>query len=61
MLQTDPLKSSCSQKQQYPEKTLRLKVLQKSSYLEKVAVPKVTLASTIVYNRFSKTFTILYE
>ena len=29
MLQIDPLKSSCSQKQQYSERTLRLKVLQK--------------------------------
>ena len=43
MLQIDPLKSSCSQKQHYPERTLRLKVLGKSSSLEKQAVPKVTL------------------
>ena len=61
MLQIDPLKSSCSQKQQYPERTLGIKVLQKSSSLEKVAVPKVTLASAIVYNCSSKTFTLLYE
>ena len=61
MLQIDPLKSSCSQKQQYPERTLGIKVLQKSSSLEKVAVPKVTLANAIVYNRSSKIFTILYE
>ena len=61
MLQIDPLKSSCSQKQQYPERTLGIKVLQKSSSLEKVAVPKVTLASAIVYNCSSKTFAILYE
>ena len=61
MLQIDPLKSSCSQKQQYPERTLRLKVLRKSSSLEKKAVPKVTLASAIVYNCSSKIFTILYE
>ena len=27
MLQIDPFKSSCSQKQKYPERTLRLKVL----------------------------------
>ena len=58
MLQIDSLKSSCSQKQQYPERTLRLKVLRKSSSLEKVAV---TLASAIVYNCSSKTFTKLYE
>ena len=45
MLQIDPVKSSCSQKQQYPERTLRLKVLRKSNSLEKVAIPKVTLAS----------------
>ena len=45
MLQIDPLKSTCSQKQQYPERTLRLKVLRKSSSLEKVAIPKVTFAS----------------
>ena len=45
MLQIDPFKSSCSQKQQYPERTLRLKVLRKSSSLEKVAIPKVTFAS----------------
>ena len=61
MLQIDPLKSSCSQKQQYPERTLRLKVLRKSSSLEKKAVPKVTLANAIVYNCSSKIFTILYE
>ena len=53
-LQMDSLKSSCSQKQQYPEKTLRLKALRKSSFLERVAVPKVTLASAIVYNCSSK-------
>ena len=34
ILQIDPLNSSCSQKQQYPERTLRLKVLRKSSSLE---------------------------
>ena len=45
MLQIDPLKRSCSQKQQYPERTLRLKVHRKSSSFEKVAIPKVTLAS----------------
>ena len=61
MLQIDPLKSSSSQKQKYPGRTLRLKVLQKSSSLEKVAVPKVTLANAIVYNRSSKIFTIRYE
>ena len=61
MLQIGHLKSSCSQKQQYPERTLMLKVLLKSSSLEKVAVPKVTLASAIVYNCSSKIFTILYE
>ena len=61
MLQIDPLKSSCSQKQHNPEITLRLKALGKSSSLEKVAVPKVTLASAIVYNCSSKIFTILYE
>ena len=61
MLQIDPLKSSYSQKQQYPEGTLRLKVLRKISSLEKVAVPKVTRLSSIVYNCSSKIFTILYE
>ena len=45
ILQTDLLKSSCSQKQQYPERTLRLKVLRRSSSLEEIAIPKVTLAS----------------
>ena len=44
MLQIDHLKSSCSQKQQYPERSLSLKVLRKSCSLEKVAIPKVTLA-----------------
>ena len=39
MLQIDPLKRSCSQKQHYPERTFRLKVLRKSRPLEKVAVP----------------------
>ena len=34
ILQIDPLNSSCSQKQHYPERTLRLKVLRKSSSLE---------------------------
>ena len=61
MLQIDLLKSSCSQKQQDPEGALRLKVLRKSSSLEKVAVLKVTLASAIVYNCSSKIFTMLYE
>ena len=61
MFQIDPFQSSCSQKQQYPERTLRLKVLRKSSSLEKVAVPKVTLTSAIVYNCSSKIFTIPYE
>ena len=61
MFQIDPLRSSCSQKQQYPERTLRLKVLRKSSSLEKVAVPKVTIASAIVYNCSSKISAILYE
>ena len=64
MLQKDPPESNCSQKQQYPKRTLKLKVLQKSSSLKKVAVlavPKVTLASAIVYNCSSKTFTLLYE
>ena len=61
MLQIDPFKSSCSQKQQYPERTLRLIVLRKSSSLEKVAIPKVTIASAIVYNCSSEIFTILYE
>ena len=50
MLQIDPLNSSCSQKQQYPERTLRLKVIRNSSSLEKAAVPKVTLASANIYN-----------
>ena len=36
---------SCSQKQQYLERTFRLKVVRMSSSLEKVAIPKVTLAS----------------
>ena len=61
MLQIDLLKSSCSQKQQYPERVLRLKVLRKSSSLEKLAVLKVILASAIVYNCSSKIFTMLYE
>ena len=56
MFQTDPLKSSYSQKQQYPERTLRLKVLRKSSSL---AIPKVTLASGNVCNCSPKKFTIL--
>ena len=45
MLQIDPLKGSCSQKWQYPERTLRLKVLRKNISFEKVAIPKVTFAS----------------
>ena len=59
MLQIDPLKSSCSQKQKYSERTLKLKVLQKSSSLEKVIVPKVTLRSENVFNCSSKKFTML--
>ena len=61
MLHIDPLESSCSQNQQYSGRTLRLNVLRKSSFLEKVAILKVTLASAIVYNCSSKVFTILYE
>ena len=42
MLQIHPLNSSCSQKQQYPERISRLKILRKSSSLEKAAIAKVT-------------------
>ena len=58
MLQIDPLNISCSQKLRYPERT---QVLRKSSSLEKVAVPKVTIANANVYNCSSKIFTILNE
>ena len=61
MIQIDPINSSCSQKQQYPKRTWRLKVLRKSSSLEKVAVSKVALASANVCNCSSKIFTIRYE
>ena len=61
MLQIDPISSSRSQKLQYPERKLRLYVLRKSSSLEKVDAPKVTLASANVYSRSSKRFTILTE
>ena len=61
MLQIDPLSSSCSQKLQYPERKLRLQVLQKSSSLEKVDTPKATLANANVYNRSSKKSTIVNE
>ena len=44
-----------------PERTLRLKVLRKSSSLEKKPVPKATLASAIVYNCSLKIFPIIYE
>ena len=44
MLRIDPLSKNC-QKQQYPKRTLSLKVLRKSSSLEKRAALKVTLAS----------------
>ena len=54
-------KSNCSQKQQYLERTLRLKALRKSSSLKKVAVPKVILANAIVYNCSSETLAILHE
>ena len=37
MFQIDPLKCRYSQKQQYPERTLRLKVHRESRFLEKVA------------------------
>ena len=59
MLQIDPLKNSCSQKLKHSERKLRLKVFQKSSSLEKEAVPKVALASANVYNCSAKKFTIL--
>ena len=55
------LKKICSQKLRYHERTLRLEVLRKSSSLEKVTVPKFTLANTNVYNCSSKIFTILNE
>ena len=59
MLQIDPVKSSCFQKQQYPEETFKVKVLRKSSSLEKVTVTKVTIA--IAYNCSSKISAMLYE
>ena len=58
---SNPLESSCSQKQQYYKRVLRLKVLRKSSPLERKAAPKVTIASAVVYNCLSETFTIIYE
>ena len=61
MLQIDPLKTICSERQQYPEGTLRLKVPRKSSSLKKVAVSKVTIASVIGYNCSSKISAILFE
>ena len=61
MLQIDPISISCSQKLQYSERKLRLQVLRKSSSLEKVDAPKVTLASANIYSRCSKKFTILNE
>ena len=61
MLQIDPISSSCSQKLQYPERKLRLLVIQKRSSLGKVDAPKVTLATANVYSRSSKKFTILNE
>ena len=60
ILQIDPLKTSCSQKKQKtPKELLTLKVLRKSSSLEKVAVAKATIASAIVYNCSSKISAIL--
>ena len=53
MLQIDSLKSSCSQKQQFLERTLKLKVLRKSNSLEKVAIWKVTLASATLKQKFA--------
>ena len=61
MLQIDPLSSSSSQKLQYPERKLKLQVLQKSSSLEKVDAPKVTLASANVNSHSPKKFTIPNE
>ena len=62
LLQIDPLNSSCSQKLQYPKTKLKLKyVLRKSSSLEKVALPKVTLARANVFDWSSKQFTIFNE
>ena len=60
MLQINLFESNFSQKQQYRERTLRLKVLRKSSSLEKVAVPNITLASVIVYNGSFKIFGIYF-
>ena len=59
LLQINPLNSSCSQKPQYPKRKLSPnRVLRKSSTFEKVAVPKVTLASANVYDYPIKIFTI---
>ena len=54
-------KWTTERKQKTPKELLRLKVLRKSSSLEKVAVTKVTIASPIVYNCSSKISAILYE
>ena len=61
MLQVDSLNNSCFKKLQYHERKFRLQLLQKSSSLEKVAVPKVNVACENVYNCSSKKMTILNE
>ena len=59
MLQIDPLHSS--QKLQFLKRKLGLQVLWNSNSLEKVVVPKVTLANADFYNYSSKKFTALNE
>ena len=55
------LKAAVPKENTTPKELLRLKVLRKSSYLEKMAVKKVTIASAIVCNCSSKISAILCE
>ena len=62
ILQIDLRNSSCFQKLHFLKKRkLRPQALRKSNSLEKVIVPRVTLASVDLYNCSSKIFTILKE
>ena len=62
ILQIDLWNSSCFQKMHFLKKRkLRPQVLRRRNSLEKVIVPRVTLASVDLYNCSSKIFTILKE
>ena len=61
MLQIDPVKSSCFQKQQYPEETFKVKSTLKEQLFRESDCYESHNCNAIVYNCSSKISAMLYE